>query len=69
MLILQKNQTKLQSIRDDNELISATTVPPSPPLFRRMTSREDNGDVFSRLGAGIQDPSPGGTIRESNGKV
>lgn len=34
-----------------------------------MTSREDNGDVFSRLGAGIQDPSPGGIIRESNSKV
>lgn len=37
-----------------------------------MTSREDNAtaaDVFSRLGAGIQDPVPGGSIREYSGKV
>lgn len=38
-----------------------------------MTSREEtNGvatDVFSRLGAGVQDPTPGGCIREWNGKV
>lgn len=36
-----------------------------------MTSREDNAaaDVFSRLGAGTQDPVPGGSIREWNGRV
>lgn len=36
-----------------------------------MTSREDAtaADVFSRLGAGPQDPVPGGSIREYSGKV
>lgn len=35
-----------------------------------MTSREDTAaDVFSRLGAGPQDPVPGGSIREYSGKV
>lgn len=35
-----------------------------------MTSREDAAaDVFSRLGAGIQDPSPGGNIQKYTGKV
>lgn len=33
-----------------------------------MTSREDSqaADVFARLGAGTQDPIPGGVIREYN---
>jgi hypothetical protein len=45
-------------------------MPNSPPVYRRATSREDTaGDVFSRLGAGLQDPAPGGNIREFNGKV
>ncbi|XP_055550940.1 kinesin-like protein KIF21A isoform X2 [Wyeomyia smithii] len=44
-------------------------IPTSPPVYRRGTSREDTGDVFSRLGAGIQDPSPGGNIKEYNGKL
>ncbi|XP_050086472.1 kinesin-like protein KIF21B isoform X2 [Anopheles aquasalis] len=43
-------------------------VPTSPPVYRRGISREDNGDVFSRLGAGTQDPLPGGNIKELNGK-
>lgn len=43
-------------------------MPPSPPVYRRGISRED-GDVFSRLGAGISDPTPGGSIKEFNGKV
>lgn len=35
-----------------------------------MTSREENqnADVFARLGAGTQDPVPGGQIREWNGR-
>lgn len=45
------------------------TIPPSPPVYRRAISREENSDVFSRLGAGIQDPVPGGNIREFAGKV
>lgn len=33
-------------------------------------SREDApADVFSRLGAGTQDPAPGGLIREYSGRV
>ncbi|XP_062546330.1 kinesin-like protein KIF21A isoform X2 [Armigeres subalbatus] len=45
-------------------------VPTSPPVYRRGTSREDaGGDVFSRLGAGTQDPSPGGNIKEYMGKL
>uniref|UniRef100_A0A182P0F1 Kinesin motor domain-containing protein n=1 Tax=Anopheles epiroticus TaxID=199890 RepID=A0A182P0F1_9DIPT len=43
-------------------------VPTSPPVYRRGISREDNGDVFSRLGAGTQDPQPGGNIKELNGR-
>ncbi|XP_035916366.1 kinesin-like protein KIF21B isoform X4 [Anopheles stephensi] len=43
-------------------------VPTSPPVYRRGVSREDNGDVFSRLGAGTQDPQPGGNIKELNGR-
>ncbi|XP_055684227.1 kinesin-like protein KIF21A isoform X1 [Lutzomyia longipalpis] len=42
----------------------------SPPVYRRMSSREEtSGDVFSRLGAGMQDPPPGGRIREFDGKA
>lgn len=41
----------------------------SPPVYRRAISREDNNDVFARLGAGQSDPTPGGTIRELAGKV
>lgn len=53
--------------REENDLIP----PPSPPVYRRGISREDSvaGDVFSRLGAGQQDPAPGGSIRESNMRV
>ncbi|XP_021701205.1 kinesin-like protein KIF21A isoform X2 [Aedes aegypti] len=48
----------------------ANDVPTSPPVYRRGTSREDTGgDVFSRLGAGTQDPSPGGNIKEYMGKL
>lgn len=43
-------------------------MPPSPPVYRRGISRED-GDVFSRLGAGISDPTPGGSIKDFNGRV
>ncbi|XP_052893496.1 kinesin-like protein KIF21B isoform X2 [Anopheles moucheti] len=46
----------------------ASDVPTSPPVYRRGISREDNGDVFSRLGAGTQDPQPGGNIKELNGR-
>uniref|UniRef100_A0A182MUL0 Kinesin motor domain-containing protein n=1 Tax=Anopheles culicifacies TaxID=139723 RepID=A0A182MUL0_9DIPT len=46
----------------------ANDVPTSPPVYRRGVSREDNGDVFSRLGAGTQDPQPGGNIKELNGR-
>uniref|UniRef100_A0A904A5U8 Kinesin motor domain-containing protein n=1 Tax=Anopheles quadriannulatus TaxID=34691 RepID=A0A904A5U8_ANOQN len=49
-------------IEDSND------VPTSPPVYRRGISREDNGDVFSRLGAGTQDPQPGGNIKELNGR-
>lgn len=42
--------------------------PSSPPVYRRGISRED-GDVFSRLGAGISDPTPGGSIKDFNGRV
>lgn len=41
----------------------------SPQTYRRMTSREENVDVFSRLGAGITDPAPGGAIRPCNERV
>lgn len=51
------------TISEDND------IPTSPPVYRRGTSREDTGDVFSRLGAGTQDPSPGGNIKEYIGKV
>lgn len=34
-----------------------------------MTSREENSDVFSRLGAGTQDPTPGGRIRGCTDKL
>lgn len=52
--------------REDSDALP----PQSPPVYRRMGSREDtSGDVFSRLGAGMQDPPPGGSIREFNGKV
>ncbi|XP_055600576.1 kinesin-like protein KIF21B isoform X2 [Uranotaenia lowii] len=45
-------------------------TPTSPPVFRRGTSRDDTtGDVFSRLGAGTQDPSPGGHIKEYTGRL
>lgn len=45
-------------------------VTQSPPTYRRMSSREDGGsDVFSRLGAGTQDPFPGGSIQKYMGKV
>jgi hypothetical protein len=37
-------------------------------VYRRNISRED-GDVFSRLGAGTLDPTPGGSIRDFNGRV
>ncbi|XP_065081255.1 kinesin-like protein KIF21B isoform X2 [Ochlerotatus camptorhynchus] len=47
----------------------ANEIPTSPPVYRRGTSREDTGDVFSRLGAGTQDPSPGGHIKEYAGKL
>ncbi|XP_058451537.1 kinesin-like protein KIF21B isoform X5 [Malaya genurostris] len=47
----------------------ANDIPTSPPVYRRGTSREDTGDVFSRLGAGTQDPSPGGNIKEYMGKL
>lgn len=43
-------------------------MPSSPPVYRRGISRED-GDVFSRLGAGMSDPTPGGSIKEFNGRV
>lgn len=52
-------------IREDNESI----IPASPPAYRRTMSREENGDVFSRLVVGQQDPSPGGHIKEFNGKI
>lgn len=54
-----------KKIRDDDQ-----QTPSSPQIYRRMTSREDTAtDVFSRLGAGTQDPVPGGSIREYSGKV
>lgn len=40
----------------------------TPQTLRRLLSREDT-DVFSRLGAGPQDPTPGGIIRATNEKV
>lgn len=51
--------------RDDAE------QPSSPLVYRRQISREDApaADVFARLGAGVQDPVPGGLIREYSGKV
>ncbi|XP_055713660.1 kinesin-like protein KIF21A isoform X3 [Phlebotomus papatasi] len=53
------------SLKEDSDALP----PQSPPVYRRMGSREDtSGDVFSRLGAGMQDPPPGGSIREFNGK-
>ncbi|XP_031616973.1 kinesin-like protein KIF21A isoform X2 [Contarinia nasturtii] len=53
------------SLKDDDQ-----QTPPSPLIYRRMTSREDTAtDVFSRLGAGTQDPVPGGSIREYSGKI
>lgn len=53
--------------RDDAEQQS----PSSPQVYRRQISREDApaADVFARLGAGVQDPVPGGLIREYSGKV
>ncbi|XP_055302873.1 kinesin-like protein KIF21B isoform X5 [Sitodiplosis mosellana] len=45
-------------------------TPPSPQVYRRMTSREDTAtDVFSRLGAGTTEPAPGGSIREYSGRT
>ncbi|CRL00444.1 CLUMA_CG013706, isoform A [Clunio marinus] len=49
-------------------LEDATEVPSSPPVYRRGISREE-GDVFSRLGAGISDPTPGGSIKDFNGRM
>ncbi|XP_055852546.1 kinesin-like protein KIF21A isoform X1 [Episyrphus balteatus] len=49
-----------------------TPPPQSPPVYRKMISREDNnagGDVFARLGAGTQDPAPGGSIQKVTGKI
>jgi kinesin family protein 4/21/27 len=43
-------------------------MPASPIVYRRNISREE-GDVFSRLGAGTLDPTPGGSIRDFNGRV
>lgn len=40
----------------------------TPLTLRRLLSREDT-DVFSRLGAGQTDPTPGGIIRVTNEKV
>ena len=55
----------IKNIRDDDQ-----QTPQSPQVFRRMQSREDTAtDVFSRLGAGIQEPPGGGQIREYSGKV
>lgn len=51
-------------ISEDTEILQ------SPPVYRRAFSREDsNIDVFSRLGAGITDPLPGGNVREITSKV
>lgn len=51
--------------RDDAEQQS----PSSPQVYRRQISDAPAADVFARLGAGVQDPVPGGLIREYNGKV
>ncbi|XP_037037974.1 kinesin-like protein KIF21B isoform X3 [Bradysia coprophila] len=40
----------------------------TPLALRRLLSREDT-DVFSRLGAGQTDPTPGGVIRVTNEKA
>lgn len=66
----KKNQTQNEhrtTNRDDAEQQS----PSSPQVYRRQISREDApaADVFARLGAGTQDPVPGGVIREYSGKV
>ena len=52
----------LNQQRDDDNM----TRTPQP--LRRLLSREDS-DVFARLGAGPQDPTPGGVIRVTNEKV
>lgn len=47
----------------------STSNPRTPLAYRRMASREENVDVFARLGAGTQDPTPGGRIRSCTDKV
>lgn len=59
--IINKNYDK----SEENEFIP---TPASPIVYRRNISRED-GDVFSRLGAGQLDPTPGGSIKDFSGKV
>ncbi|CAH1707311.1 unnamed protein product [Chironomus riparius] len=57
------------SLKDQNEDADIpATMPASPIVYRRNISRED-GDVFSRLGAGTLDPTPGGSIRDFNGRM
>lgn len=58
------NLYNLNVYRDDD-----MGSPKTPLTFRRMISREENVDVFSRLGAGTQDPTPGGKIRMCTEKV
>ncbi|XP_070495238.1 kinesin-like protein KIF21A isoform X4 [Chironomus tepperi] len=57
------------SLKDQNEDADIpSTMPASPIVYRRNISREE-GDVFSRLGAGTLDPTPGGSIRDFNGRM
>lgn len=61
-------QTNNRQLTQTTRVREETEMPPSPPVYRRGISRED-GDVFSRLGAGTSDPTPGGSIRDFNGRV
>ena len=63
---IHKNTLTKKIISEDADI--PLTTPASPIVFRRNISREE-GDVFSRLGAGQLDPTPGGSIRDFNGRV
>lgn len=67
----QNRNTKKKPNRPMNRDDADQQSPSSPQVYRRQISREDApaADVFARLGAGVQDPIPGGLIREYSGKV
>lgn len=66
--IANQKKSLTKKICDKSEENEFIPTPASPIVYRRNFSRED-GDVFSRLGAGQLDPTPGGSIKDFSGKV